>query len=294
MTLWVVGGLLLAAAALFAVCWWGSGIVMYPPAMSPMWIFPEQFGLRYEKAVFKTRDGVELKGWFVPSPTGDKRTVLMCHGWGDNKGELLKMTSFLNEQGGFNLFYFDFRSHGESSGDFTTIGGLETRDFDAAISWLRAEKPRLAGRIGVFGLSMGAAVSVAALPDHPDVRCAVVESPFSDYAGVVERWAWNHLRVPRFPLIDVAMWILRRRVGDPKIDTFNPVESAPRIHPRPLFVIAGENDNLMPVWDVRRVFEAAREPKQLWVVPGAYHAKCREAAGLEYDTRVTAFFNKNL
>jgi len=50
----------------------------------------------------------------------------------------------------------------------------------------------------------------------------------------------------------------------------------------------------MPVDDVTRVFHAAGEPKQLWIVPGACHAKCREAAGLEYETRVAGFFQRNL
>jgi pimeloyl-ACP methyl ester carboxylesterase len=292
--IWVAVVPLAVAAAALAACWWGAGVIMHPPAMSPMWVFPEQFGLRYEKMEFRSADGLTLRGWFIPSPTGDARTIVMCHGWGDNKGELLKMTYFLNEAAGFNLVYFDFRSHGESDGEYTVIGGLEVRDFDAAVTWLRTAKPELSDRVGVFGLSMGAAVTVASMPNHPDLRCAVVESPFSDYRGVVRRWAWNHLKVPRFPLIDLALWCLRRRVGDKTIDRFNPVESAPRIAPRPMFFIAGERDDLMPVEDVRRVYEAAGQVKQLWVVPEAYHAKCREAAGMEYDTRVAGFFERNL
>jgi len=291
MILWAAVFLL---AAVLAVCWWGAGIILYPPAMSPMLVFPEQFGLAYERFVFNTTDGLQLKGWFLPSPSGDKRTLLMCHGWGDNKGELLRQTYFLNENAGFNLCYFDFRSHGESEGEITTIGGLETRDFDAAVAWLRANKPDLSDRVGVFGLSMGAAVTVASMPNHPDLRCAVVESPFSDYQGVIRRWAWNHLKVPKFPFIDVVLWMLRARVGDSKIDQFNPVEAAGRIAPRPLLVIGGECDDLMPVEDVRRVFAAAREPKKLWIVPGAFHAKCREAGGQEYETRVSEFFARNL
>ena len=294
MIVWAAVAILLAAAALLGICWWGSGVVMHPPLMSPMWTFPEQFGLRYEVASIPTKDGLTLKGWFIPSTNGDTRTLLMCHGWGDNKGELLNKMYFLNESGGFNLLYFDFRSHGESEGEITTIGGLETQDFDAAVAWLRAHKPDVADRIGVFGLSMGAAVTVASLPNHPDLRCAIVESPFSDYRGVVERWAWNNLKVPPFPLVAISMWLLRLRVGNPKVDSFNPIEAAPRIAPRPLFVIGGEKDALMPEADVRRIFDAAREPKQLWIVPGAVHARCREAAGMEYETRVIGFFNRNL
>ncbi len=294
MIVWAVVALLVFAAGLLALLWWGSGIILHPPAMSPMWIFPEQFGLRYEKVSFPTEDGLTLRGWFIPSPKGDARTILMCHGWGDNKGELLKQTYFLNEAAGFNLLYFDFRSHGESEGEITTIGGLETMDFDAAVRWLRAAKPDLAQRVGVFGVSMGAAVTVASMPEHPDLRCAVVESPFSDYRGVIKRWAWNNLKVPHFPLIDMALWMLRLRVGDPHIDKFNPHEAAGHIAPRPLFVLGGELDRLMPEDDVRRVFDAAKDPKQIWMVPGAYHAKCREAAEMEFDTRVAGFFSRNL
>ncbi len=291
--IWLAAVLLLVAAT-YAICYWGAGIILHPPAMSPMWIFPEQFGLRYEKIAFKTRDGLELKGWFIPSTTGDMRTIVMCHGWGDNKGELLKQTYFLNENGGFNLMYFDFRSHGESEGEITTIGGLETIDFDAAVEWLRKEKPEFAKSVGVFGLSMGAAVTVASLPKHPDLKCAVVESPFSDYRTVIKRWGWNNMKVPYYPLVALTLFILRSRVKDPEIDNFNPVESAPKISPRPLFVIGGEFDRLMTPEDVKKVFSAAREPKQLWMVPEAWHAKCREAAGMEYDTRVTGFFSRNL
>ena len=221
-------------------------------------------------------------------------TIIMCHGWGDNKGELLKQTYFLNENGGFNLFYFDFRSHGESEGEITTIGGLETIDFDAAYAWLLEAKPALAQNIGVFGLSMGAAVTVASLPKHPQIRCACVESPFSDYRTVIKRWGWNHMKVPYYPLVALTLAILRSRVKDPEIDRFNPVESAPKISPRPLFVIGGEFDRLMTPEDVTKVFNAAREPKQLWMVPDAWHAKCREAAGMEYDTRVIGFFKRNV
>ncbi len=286
--------ILVFAAALFSFFWWGSSLILNPPGMSPMFIFPEQFSLRYEKILFKTRDGLLLKGWFIPSPTGDKRTLVMCHGWSDNKGELLQQTCFLNTDGGFNLLYFDFRSHGESEGTFTTIGGLETLDFDAAIAWLKKTKPECALSVGVFGLSMGAAVAIASMPKYPDLSCVVVESPFSDYRTVIKRWGWNNLKIPYYPLIALILFVLRLRVNNAAIDLFNPVESAPKISPRPLFVIGGANDRLMTPDDVKKVFSAAHEPKQLWMVPDARHAKCREAAGREYDTRVIAFFRENL
>jgi pimeloyl-ACP methyl ester carboxylesterase len=261
-----------------------------------MELFPEYFGLRYEKVSFKTRYGLTLRGWWIPSPSGpsEERTLLMCHGWGDNKGELLKITHFLSTAGGFNLLYFDNRSHGESEGDVTTIGYLETRDFDAAVDHLRQSRPWALKRLGVFGLSMGAAVATMCIPDHPEIKGAVLESPFTNFKGVVRQWAWNHFRVPYFPLIMITLWLLRLRVGDPKVDKYHPILFAPRISPRPILVISGTDDRLMPEKDVRAFYAVASEPKQLWMIPGARHAKCHEMAGLEYETRVIGFFDKHL
>ncbi len=295
MSVWFFSALILAAGVV-GICYWGAGLILYPPLMSRMETFPEQFGIRYEKVSFKTRDGLTLKGWWIPSPKGisERRTLIMCHGWGDNKGDLLKLTSFLSTEAGLNLLYFDNRSHGESEGEITTIGALETIDFNGAVQYLRDNKPEFVERLGVFGLSMGAAVACMSTPDHPEIKALVLESPFTDYRGVVRRWAWNNFHLPYFPLPMITLWILKLRVGDSKVTAYSPIRFAPKIAPRPLLVIGGSEDRLMPEDDVRRLFAKAAEPKQLWIIPGARHTKCHEVAGLEYETRVASFFNKNL
>lgn len=293
MTAWAVL-ILLILTGFLGLCYWGAGIILHPPKMSRMEVFPEQFGLRYEKVSFQTRDGLTLKGWFMPSPHGDERTLIMCHGWGDNKGELLKITHFLNHSSGFNLFYFDNRSHGESEGKITTMGQLELIDFEAAMNYLREYKPQTLARLGVFGLSMGAAVACMALPDAPQIKAAVLESPFTDYSKVVRQWTWNNFGLPYFPFVMFTLFVLRLRVGQPKVDSYSPIRFVGRIAPRPLLVIGGAQDKLMQENDVRALYAAAGEPKQLWIIPGAAHTKCHEVAGLEYETRVAGFFKKNL
>ena len=58
-------------------------------------------------------------------------------------------------------------------------------------------------------------------------------------------------------------------------------------------MIAAELDTLMPAEDVRRVYDGASGPKEFWLVPGAHHAKCREAAPADYEARVSGFFKAN-
>jgi uncharacterized protein len=291
---WTLLIVVVCAGALYA-CWWGAGIILWPPKMSRNEVFPEQFGLRYEKVAFPTKDGLELKGWWLPSPNGpaETRTLLMCHGWGDNKGELLKFTHYLNEKAGFNLLYFDFRSHGESDGEMTTMGYFEMIDFAAAMDYLRKHRPASLARLGVFGLSMGASVSTLSIPSHPEIKAAVLESPFHDYRRVVRQWAWNHFKIPYIPLVWLTLLILKYR-GVRDVDSYSAIKFVKKIAPRPLLIVGGSADALMPERDVRKLFGEALDPKQLWIIPGAMHAKCYEAGGLEYETRISGFFARNL
>jgi pimeloyl-ACP methyl ester carboxylesterase len=292
-TLWVLFALVLACAVVFT-CYWGAGVILHPPNMSRMTVFPEQFGLTHERVSFTTKDGLLLKGWWIPAEDpAERRTLLMCHGWGDNKGELLRETEFLHGAG-FNLLYFDNRSHGDSEGEVTTIGYLETIDFEAAIRFLREHKPEHFQRLGVFGFSMGAAVSSMAVPEYREIKAVVLESPFTSYRGVVRQWAWNRFRVPYFPLVWLTLIFLRLRVGTNEVDDYSPNRFIGGVSPRPILMIGGGADPLMPEWNVRELFGAAQEPKQLWIIPDADHGKCRQLGGFEYETRVAGFFSRHL
>ena len=282
-----------AAAATLGLGYYGAGLLMHPPEMSPMAFFPDRYGVPYEKVSFGSTDGLKLAGWFVPSASGLDKTLLTCHGWGDNKGEILEQTIFLNRSEGFNLFYFDFRCHGESGGDQVTLGKQELLDFAGAMDYLKKNRPRCAANLGVFGLSMGAAVAAMALADYPEIKAAVLESPFAAFPEVVRRWAWHRMRTPYFPVVMSVVYMARLRSGHRDIDRYSPEAFLPAAR-TPVFMIAGECDGIMPPEDVRRLYTAAREPKEFWIVAGATHAKCRQAAPADYEARVAAFLSKHL
>lgn len=287
----VAAGVIVGLAAL---AYYGSRIGFHPPKMTALTVWPDQFQLSYETVEFRTSDGLSLKGWFIPASRPTDKTALMCHGWGDNKGDLLKSTHFLaSRDGGLNLLYFDHRSHGESAGTFTTIGCLEARDFDAALAFLKDRKPSLVPHLGAYGLSMGACVAIAGTARHPEIRAAVCESPYASFNEVVRQWTWNNLWVPYFPMIPLVLGCIRLRLGeDPEASS--PIYHAGRIAPRPVLIIGAERDDLMPPGQVQAVFDHAREPRELWFVPGAEHAKCFEVAPEEYQSRISGFFQRYL
>ena len=175
-----------------------SAAIIQPARKAAVAYNPDQFRLAHETIDFATADGVRLRGWFVPAPGGESgRTIIFCHGWCSNRGETLRDTYFLAEQG-FNLFYFDFRASGESKGSVSSVGYLETRDFDAAYEFLKVNRPHAAESVAVFGTSMGGSVAIYAAAKYPELACVVAENTFLSYNKVVANWSWNRLKTRRW------------------------------------------------------------------------------------------------
>ncbi|MBI4248600.1 MAG: alpha/beta fold hydrolase [Elusimicrobia bacterium] len=283
---------LILALILLAGGYYGSQMILHSPDRDPIEFWPDQFQLTYESVVFRTSDGVQLKGWFIPSSNGGSKTILLCHGWGANKGKLLASTEFLNRKGDFNLFYFDFRTHGQSGGSRASLGLLEARDFDAATQFLKDHKPEFASRLGTYGLSLGGAVALLGAARHPEYKAVCVESTFCSYNQVVLRYASLFFHCPR-PLGLASLAFMRLRLGEDP-EPYSAIYHARKLAPRPILIIHGDNDPRMPLQEARALYAECGEPKELWIVSGADHGKCREASPEEYERRLLAFFEKNI
>lgn len=275
-------------------CLWGyysSGLVLSNVRL-PILAHPKDLGIPFEDVVFTARDGISLRGWFLPAEGSSSKTILLCHGFGANRGDLLPSCLYLRA-GGYNLFCFDFRAHGESEGNISTLCGHEVKDFDAALDFLKAQKSQAARSIGVYGLSMGAAVSITGSAHRPEVKAVAAESPFRSVEGVIIRFARLFYSVPRYPFLPLTLAFVRWRAGM-NVGANSPIRHVAQISPRPLLLIQGAKDIRMPLEEGQGLFAAAGEPKELWIVPDADHGEAHSLAGLEYEKRVLEFFKKYL
>lgn len=266
-------------------------MVFHPPKMLPHTIFPDRYGLRHDRVKLNAADGVPLVAWTIPAAEPTERTLLLLHGWGDNKGDLLQHTHYLSRK--FNLVYLDHRSHGESGGPHSTIGYLESRDVEAVLAWLKEDRPAWTARLGVFGLSMGGSIAIWAAARYPELRCVATEAPFPSFNRVVGRYAHNGYRLPFFPFAWGALKVIAWRLGEDP-EPYSPIYHVDRIAPRPMLFIAGALDTLMPLADVEELYARAKEPKELWIVENASHGKCEETAGEAYHRRLLEFFDKHV
>ncbi|MCG2725354.1 MAG: alpha/beta hydrolase [Elusimicrobia bacterium] len=263
------------------------------PERTPLNILPEHFSLAYESIQLTAGDGVFLKGWFIPSVKGESdKTIIICHGRGSNKGEILRDTHFLAEEG-YNLFYFDFRASGESKGLVSTLGYLETKDFKAAYEFLKKYKSEEAKHIGLLGLSMGSAVAIYEASKNKDIKCLVAENAFYSFTRVIANWSWLRMKMPYWPLVPITLFFVRMKLKvDP--DFYSPRYNIGGVV-NPILFINAEHDDLVPIKDGKKLFnKCSSEKKELWIVPGAAHAKCAEVSGENYRKKIKNFFNDNL
>lgn len=275
---------------------WGCARIakkaLHPAAKrKPLDVWPDQYKLPFENVYFKTEDGVQIKGWFIPNPSSNK-TIILMHGWGMNRGDVFKNTYFLHDLG-YNLMYFDFRALGESGGTVSSIGYLEVKDLQAAIQFLKDTRPFACEKIGLYGLSMGGMVAICEAAQNPEIKCVVAEASYYSFRRVVSRWAWVHNKVPYFPLMPIVLHYMRRNLAA-NPERYSPKYNIPKIAPRPVFIIHGRYDNLVPAAQAKMLFKCAGEPKEIWLVPGAKHNKCAEVGGYEYKQRLADFYKKYL
>jgi fermentation-respiration switch protein FrsA (DUF1100 family) len=280
---------LASAGALLAAAW-----IIAERATHP-WPRREQydlldFDLPVEQVRFPSRDGLRLAGWFIPGAS--PACIILAHGHGRSRGELLPHADFLY-RAGFSVFLFDFRSRGESEGKAVTLGVHEPLDILGALDHLSSRSDVDAQRIGVLGLSLGATAVLIAAAETADLRAVVAESSFARMQDVAARGMRHFFHLPALPFAPVAHWMVERQIGA-DLATVDPLGAASRISPRPLLLIDDENDDVLGSGQGQALFDAAGEPRELWVVPLAAHARGWQAAAEEYERRVVEFFRRHL
>lgn len=283
-------GIILLVVALSLVLVYAN---THPPRY-PLYIPPSDYRVDYEDVSFTTEDGVDLKGWLIkPSHAGLKTpAIVICHGIGANKSDFTELAVVLSRRG-YYVLTFDFRAHGESKGSRTSLGYHEQKDIAAALGFLKARQGIDPKRIGIYGFSMGGAAAILAAGRHGGFSAVVVDSAFSSLRDMTRAAVTGFYRLPAFPFLQLTMlgYELYFQTG---VDAVSPIKAVGKLSPIPVFIIAGDGDRLIPAENGRKLFDAAKAPKELWIIPGADHGATLAAAGREYEKRVGEFFDKNL
>jgi uncharacterized protein len=153
---------------------------------------PLSVSLQYEDVSFPAADGVEIRGWFIPSGERPGPAIAFVHGWlwnrlGNVEGQVPvpdKSVDFLPaakalHDAGFHVLLFDLRHHGESARGKAplTYGVYEARDFIGAVDYLRGRNDVDNDRIGAIGCSMGGNSVMYGTPQCQPVKALMAIQP---------------------------------------------------------------------------------------------------------------------
>jgi uncharacterized protein len=247
---------------------------------------PADIGIGYEEVHFETDDGLRLAGWLIPAVRDTRSIVILMHGFtGHRLPELAAFVPWLQRR--YHVLQFDFRGHGDSQPSRVTMGLDERRDVAAAVRFC---DERGYGPIALMGISMGASIAILAAPDLP-VAAVVADAAYADLRHPIA----NRLRELGYPLASAGaraiLFGARRRVGTALL---SPIERVGGIAPRALLLVAPREDRLIRAEQSVCLYEAANEPKELFVVDGAGHGEAWATAGVAYEERVLGFLDRYL
>jgi len=221
-------------------------------------------------ATLVTQDGVPIETIHLPGP-GDLG-IVVAHGFTGSwqRPAVWRVATRLNRFGG--VVSFDFRGHGRSGGK-STVGDLEINDLDVAVAYARELGY---ARVVTVGFSMGASIALrhAGLIGGVDAIVAVSSPGRWYYRGTKPMRRVHRGIEHRIGRIILAhFWDTRIGGGRWDPDPVPPAEAAALIAPIPLLIVHGDRDAFFPVDHAQEVYEAAREPRELWIVPGFGHAE---------------------
>jgi dipeptidyl aminopeptidase/acylaminoacyl peptidase len=247
---------------------------------------PADIGLEYEDVRFTTDDGVTLSGWLVPAARETRAAVVLMHGFSWHRLPWLAgFVPWLQRR--YHVLQFDFRGHGGSDDALISLGTLEQRDVAAAVHFLAG---RGLGPIALMGISMGGSVAIMAAPDLP-VAAVVADAAYADLRDPIA----NRMREIGYPLarlgtgLVLAAASLRARVW-----LRSPMNRVSQIAPRGLLLISPGEDRLVSPQQSQRMFRAAGDPKELFVVDGAAHGEAHSTDPEAYERRVMDFLARHL
>ncbi len=283
------------AAFLFLILLVFGGIMVLSPTLAEALLFqpsrgdpgppPSLGGVRGEALWFRASDGVKIHGWWfhfsssgspggqeAPSPRDSPPAVLLLHG---NAGDISHRTplaeGLLRE--GLSVLLLEYRGYGASEGRPGEEGFI--LDAMAGMEFLE-EKSGGAGRVAVFGRSMGGAVAVGLASRHPP-GALILEAAFTSLE------AMGRTLYPFLP-----GFLFRRLRG--RFDTLEKMREVQA----PVLVIHGTRDEIVPFSMGEALYAAAPEARAWYPVREAGHNDVFWVGGREYFQELARFIRRSV
>jgi alpha-beta hydrolase superfamily lysophospholipase len=285
----LVLGTAAVASGILGGAWLASDLLIRRRVPDPP-VAPSAYGMEAEAIHFPSRDGLLLRGYWIAARRRRGTVVILPGQGGSFDPDLLHAPALV--QRGYNVLIFDLRGHGRSQGKYVSWGHYERLDLLGALDFLR---DRDIESVGVLGFSMGAAVALRTAPETDAIAAIVADGCYAHLLSAAR--GWGAARGVRNGASDIflrlALKIADWRLGCRMTDAA-PIAWVGRGAPHPLLLIQGEDDPFVPRSDFTALWNAAQEPKERWIVPGAGHREAHKIYPAAYRQHVLDFFDRHL
>jgi uncharacterized protein len=268
----------------------------YPHRHPPAWT-PDAVDLPYEEIEVPSSGGLRLPGWFLPAGPARRPGVVLVHGWESARDRTIPHAQVLHAAG-FHVLTFDVRGNGANGPEALPMSvGEYAADARAAVAELR-RRPEVT-TIALLGHSMGAAGSLVAAAEDDDVAAVIaVAAPADPYRLTRQTFRLARLPIPA-PIAWPLAWLTARVYLKPRGHTVDSVSAtrAVRTIGRPVLLMHGSDDGVVPVSDLSRLAAARRAalPNAVtgtFVVEGGRHSWLYEFP--DYRAAIARFLTEHL
>lgn len=252
---------------------------------------PNDVGIdNWEDVRFRSGE-LELTGWLIPpAPEANGATLIVVHGWSGNRASLLGQVAMLHRHG-YGAFVIELRNSGLSEGESSTWGYAEAADVQAAFDYLLTRAEVNPGGIGLLGFSTGAATVIRAAAQNPEIKVVIAESSYSSFVDNLP--SITNLLKSRLPTYQpLVLWFSERETGVP-LREIRPIDDLIQLEGRPIMFIHGTTDWIVDVSHSQKMFEAAQEPKALYLIPDASHENIYTINRAEFEKQIISFLTQH-
>lgn len=250
---------LLAAGLLFmSILVTGCSSFFYFPSRL-QYFSPEKVYLKAEDVFFKASTGDSIHAWWFAAKTAKaKGTIVFFHGNAENLTSHFLMLYWLPAEG-YNYLIFDYPGYGLSTGKPDQTNTVEAGV--AALQWVHDNRdPR---PLIVYGQSLGGAVALRSAEiakDKIPLRNVIIDSGFRSYPQM-GRYVLSRSWIT-WILQPLTYVLISNKGGVRDVASFAPI---------PTLFVAGDSDPVVENDNSKKLYDLAKDPKKLWIVPGGHH-----------------------
>ena len=240
-----------------------------------------------EKYTVKGLDGYELHCMkvYTSDTVGTGKYVIYSHGHTSNMYSASKYCDAYISLG-FTVITYDLRAHGENAKAICSMGGYEAQD----LNYLIEDTFERYGDVDILGLqgeSMGTSTSLNALRYSDKIDFIVADCGMQSLKYMVHDMYNDMYLYPFGTCADIGFKVLYN-IDDSQVSGIDALKGKKV----PILFVHGGDDTWI---DTENSIDMYNEAKnwcytELWIVPGATHARSRQVAGTEaYKSHIESF-----